>query len=214
MDYSIIDKKEILRELQNIGITEDNLISVYLFGSNYWGYANEESDIDLYVITKKDIGIKQLDLEKISFRYISTVEETTEAVLKGSWARYYVLKYASQLLIGEKITLPRFPKEKVEEYLNAKKEDVEKITKSPLKWGYLTLLAHIFLLNYFFYHNTDFSLESYKECKLLNKREQEFISKLKESLFDHEDVSLDQKREIVNVVEKIDKYILDNIEKQ
>ena len=46
MDYSIIDRKEILRELENIGIAEDNLISVYLLGSNYWGYANEESDIE------------------------------------------------------------------------------------------------------------------------------------------------------------------------
>jgi len=207
----IIDKKDILKELKAIGITENNLISVYLFGSNYWGYANEKSDIDLYVIVKKDVGVKQLDLDRISFRYISTLEETTEAILKGSWARYYVLKYASQLLIGERITLPTFPKEKVKEYLNAKKEDVEKITKSPLKWGYLTLLAHIFLLNYFFYNSTDFSLDSYKECKLLNKREKEFISKLKESLFNHNDVSLAQKREIVKVVEKIDEYIKEKI---
>jgi len=212
MDNPIIDKEEILKELKNIGIKQDNLVSVYLFGSNYWGYANENSDIDLYVIVKKDVGVKQLDLDRISFRYISTLEETTEAILKGSWARYYVLKYASELLIGERITLPSFPKEKVKEYLNAKKEDVERITESPLKWGYLTLIAHIFLLNFFFYKSTNFSLDSYKECKLLDKDEREFISELKERLFKHKGVSKKDKYEIVRIIEKLDKYIIENIE--
>lgn len=213
MANPIIDKEEILKELKNIGITQDNLVSVYLFGSKYWGYANEESDIDLYVITKKDIGIKQLDLEKISFRYISTLEETTEAVIKGSWARFYVLKYASKLLIGKEVSLPDYPKEKAVEYLNAKKEDIEKIPIAPLKWGYLTLMAHIFLINYFFYKSINFSLDSYKECRLLNNEEQEFISKLKKSLFNHKDVSLVQKEKIVRIIEKIDKYIIGNIRK-
>ncbi len=166
------------------------------------------------MIVKKDIGIKQLDLDKISFRYISTLEDTIEAILKGSWARYYVLNYASQLLIGEEVILPKFPREKVKEYLSAKKEDIEKIHTSPLKWGYLTLMAHIFLINYFFFKGTDFSLDSFNECKLLNRGEQEFISKLKISLFNHKDVSLDQKKRIVRIIRKIDKYIAENIDKE
>lgn len=127
MNAPLIDKKEILKELSDIGITQDNIISVYLFGSNYWGYANEKSDIDLYVIIKKDIGIKQLDLDKISFRYISTLEETKEAILKGSWARFYVLRYASELLIGEEVSLPDYPREKTVIYLDGKREDVESV---------------------------------------------------------------------------------------
>lgn len=213
MDKPIINKEEILKELKKIGITEDNIVSVYLFGSNYWGYANEKSDIDLYVIIKKDIGVKQLDLEKISFRYISTLEETTEAILKGSWARYYVLKYASQLLIGQSITVPPFPREKVKEYLKAKKEDVEKIPQCPLKWGYQRLLAHIFLLNYFFYNSKNFTLDSYKESKLLNQSEKEFIDKLKKALFHHNEVSIVEKEKIVEIIRKIDGYIIDNIER-
>lgn len=206
-----IDRKEILKELKNIGITEDKLLSVYLFGSNYWGYANEDSDIDLYVVVKKDIGLKQLDLERISFRYISTLEETKEAILNGSWARYYVLKYASKLLIGERVSLPSFPKDKVKEYITAKKEDVIKIQDSPLKWGYLTLIAHIFLLNYFFYNSRNFSLDSYLESQLLKDGEKEVISELKRALFEHREVSLIQKKEIVRIIENIDKYILENI---
>lgn len=212
MANPIIDKEEILKELKKIGITQDNLVSVYLFGSCYWGYADEKSDIDLYVIIKKDVGIKQLDLDKISFRYISTLEETKEAILKGSWARYYVLKYTSKLLIGDRVELPEYPKEKVKEYLEAKKKDTGIIPQSPLKWGYLTLMAHIFLLNHLFYKTTDFSLDSYKECKFLNKEDQEFISKLKEALFNHKDVSVTQKERIVKTIEKINTYIVENID--
>jgi predicted nucleotidyltransferase len=211
MNKQPIDKEKIIDELKKIGINDDNLIAVYLFGSNYWGYANENSDIDLYVITKKDIGIKQLDLEKISFRYISTLKETKEAISNGSWARYYVLKYASELLIGERIVLPKFPRDKVKEYINGKKEDIEKIPESSLKWGYLTLSAHIFLLNYFFYNSSNFSLDSYKESRLLNKEEKFFISELKKELFNHKDVSISKKKKIVKILEKIDKYILYNL---
>lgn len=207
MSGPTINKKEILKELNKIGITEDNLISVYLFGSNYWGYANEKSDIDLYVIIKKDIVIKQLDLEKISFRYISTLEETKEAILKGSWARFYVLKYASKLLIGKDVPLPEYPKEKAIDFINGKREDVAKILESPLKWGYMTLIIRIFLINYLFFRIDSFNLKSYEICEILSEEEKEFISMLYENLFNHNDVAIEDKKRIVEIIEKLEGYI-------
>lgn len=207
MNGPVIDKKEILKELGKIGITKNNLVSVYLFGSNYWGYANEESDIDLYVIIKKDIGIKQLDLDKISFRYICTLEETEEAILKGSWARFYVLKFASRLLIGEKVSLPDYPKEKALAYIDGKREDVEKILKAPLKWGYITLMIRVFLINYLFLDIKSFNLKSYEECKVLNEEDKRFISTLYENLFKHKDVGIEEKKMVIKLIEKLEKYI-------
>lgn len=211
MNGPVINKKEILRELSNIGITEDNLLSVYLFGSNYWGYTNEKSDIDLYVIVKKDIGIKQLDLEKISFRYICTLEETEEAILKGSWARFYVLTFASRLLIGEKVSLPDYPKEKALDYINGKKEDVVKILQSPLKWGYMTLMMRIFLINYLFSNIYSFHLKSYEECSMLNEKEKEFISMLYDKLFNHKEVGMEDKKRIVEIIDRLEVYIRKNL---
>jgi len=211
MNGPVIDIKEILKELRNIGITEDNLVSVYLFGSNYWGYANDKSDIDLYVIVKKDIGIKQLDLDKISFRYICTLEETEEAILKGSWARFYVLKFASKLLIGKKVSFPDFPKEKALAYIDGKKEDVEKILKSPLKWGYITLMIRVFLINYLFFNINSFNLKSYEECNILNEKEKGFISMLYERLFNHKEIGMEDKKRIVEIINRLEVYIRKNL---
>ena len=211
MNGPVIDKKEILRELSNIGITEDNLLSVYLFGSNYWGYANEKSDIDLYVIVKKDIGLKQLDLERISFRYICTLEETEEAILKGSWARFYVLKFASRLLIGKKVTLPDYPKEKAIAYIDGKREDVEKILQSPLKWGYITLMVRVFLINYLFFNINSFNLKSYEECNILNEKEKEFLSILYDKLFNHKEIEREDKEKIIEIIENLERHIRKNL---
>ncbi|MGI5897837.1 MAG: nucleotidyltransferase domain-containing protein [Candidatus Dojkabacteria bacterium] len=207
MDISGVNKKEILRELGKIGITEDNVLSVYLFGSNYWGYANEQSDIDLYVIVKEDVGFKQLDLGKISFRYICTLEETKEAILKGSWARFYVLKFASRLLIGKKVVLPNYPKEKALAYIDGKREDVEKVVESPLKWGYMTLMVRIFLINYLFLDINSFDLKAYEKCNLLSEKEKEFIDMLYDNLFNHKDVDIQEKRKIVKIIDKLEEYI-------
>ena len=211
MNREIIDTAKILSELKKIGITEDNLVAVYLFGSQYWGYANENSDIDFYVIIKKDIGVKQLDLEKISFRYISTLEETKEAILKGSWARFYVLKYASSLLIGKGVELPEFPREKTLEYLDGKRVDVEKILQSPLKWGYITLMIRVFLINYLFQNSTSFNLKSFEECKVLEEEDKRFIAMLYENLFNHKDVSTEDKERIIEIIERLEGYIRGNI---
>ncbi len=211
MNGPVIDIKEILKELSNIGIKEDNLVSVYLFGSNYWGYANEKSDIDLYVIVKKDIGIKQLDLDKISFRYICTLEETEEAILKGSWARFYVLKYASRLLIGDEVSLPDYPKNKAIAYIDGKREDVEKIIQSPLKWGYVTLMIRVFLINYLFFNINSFNLKSYEECEILSEDDKKFICMLYNNLFNHNGVDIEDKKKIIEIIDNLEKYIRKNL---
>ena len=207
---SEIDIGEVFSELKKLGVGKEDVVSIYLFGSRYWGYAKEDSDFDLYVVLRNKISLDQKDVGLISFRYISTESETCEAIEKGSWARYYVLKFASKLIYGESIKLPEYPRNKFSDYLKAKRVDVEKIVESPLKWGYLTLMARVFYVNYYFDRIERFDLKSFKDCTFLTDSEKKFILGLYEKLFGYKLATMAEKQEIVRIVNKIEAELLGN----
>ena len=204
-----LDLNIVFEELKKLGVEKEDVVSIYLFGSRYWGYFTDDSDFDLYVVLRNKINLDQIDVGLISFRYLSTEEETIEAVAKGSWARYYVLKSASSLIYGKTIRLPEYPRNKFFDYLKVKRVDVEKIIEAPLKWGYVTLMARVFFVNYFLNKSEKYNLESFKYCDMLSDEEKIFTEGLYRKLFDHSPADVEEKQEIVRIIDKIEGALLE-----
>jgi predicted nucleotidyltransferase len=205
----IFNKKEVFEALESVGVIESNVLAIYLFGSHYWGYDTEDSDIDYYVLLKDSIEKKQEDMGKISFRYLSSLDETNEAIRKGSWARYFILNYASKQVYGSRIKFSSYKKKMFLEYMKSKEKDIALIGERPLKWGFLTLMMYIFFINYFVSNITTFNLKDYSECVALNNEEKRFVSKLYVTLFTHTEVSGEEKSRIVELVNKLKQFILE-----
>ncbi|MBN2015897.1 nucleotidyltransferase domain-containing protein [Candidatus Dojkabacteria bacterium] len=206
-------KEEILEKIEAAGIPKSNLYSVLLFGSHYWGYDSENSDIDLYIILKNKQE-KVSDTGNLSLHYQTTLKELNERINSGSWASYYVIKYASYLLFGMRPVLPEFPKKKILKYLDKKKEEIQLIENKNRKWAFLTLIKRVFFLNYFYNGVKSFKLEDFTKCKQLEKKDILFLSKQYDKIFKHTKEKKGDNRNLKVIIIKIEKVIKALIKKK
>lgn len=193
----ILEQKEvILSKIQKAGIDIDNLHSVHLFGSHFWGYANENSDIDLYIVLKSPKD-KVPDIDNLSLHYQITTEEINQKISNGSWASFYVLNYCSELLYGEKVKTIEYPKVKIKDYLKEKSEDYNLIDEKGLPFAFIVIMLRIFFLNYVIGINS-FKLDDFKKSNVLSVEQKTFLERKYNDLYmgrriDNEDRQVFQK---------------------
>lgn len=202
---------EIFNTLGNIGIKQEDVVSIYLFGSYYWGYAAEGSDLDLYVILKTHSDRTNVKAGNIHFVYINTEDECNEKIRQGSWSHYYVLNHTSRGIWGKKIKFVEYPRDKALLYLKEKEGDLEGILIDKAKWSILTLMARVFLADYFLFNIKTFKLTDFKKCPIFNKEEKKFINMVYVKLFKGEDITMEDRRRMVELCEKVEEYIRENI---
>lgn len=205
----IQQREEILSKVIEAGIPKENIHSIHVFGSYFWGYANIDSDIDLYVILKEQRE-KVKDIEKISLHYQITPTQVTQKIKLGSWASYYVLKYASYRLFGEKLEVPKYPKHKFIDYLAKKRADINNFKIYPAKVQFIVVMVRIFYLNYL--NNIgSFRLTDFQKCKLLSQAEVELLEKVYTNVFSRNNNSSEEIEELLSIANKIELHIIEYI---
>ncbi len=199
----ILEQKEvILSKIQKAGIDIDNIHSVHLFGSHFWGYANENSDIDLYIVLKSPKD-KVPDIDNLSLHYQITTEEINQKISNGSWASFYVLNYCSELLYGEKVKTIEYPKEKINDYLKEKSEDYNLIDEKGLPFAFIVIMLRVFFLN-FVNGIKSFELTDFRKCNGLSFDQKSFLERKYQDLYGDRSFNDHDKSEFKKIFKELD----------
>lgn len=205
-----VDKAEVDMFLKSCRETlGENLIAVVLYGSRYWGFADEDSDYDLFLFVKKVDKKSKRDSKELSKRYPKFhiryfVAITDERIVRRSgWAGYVVLTEFSYPLFKTKVyseflkTLKKNTPDikevvKVYKFEKNKYEMDEFQKKTGFKaneWGFFSIWRRLQIID--FYGNskvrTDLD-ENIKACSdMVSKHSSQFLHELQDRVYKRSD---------------------------
>ena len=97
MQNNITDIKQNLDQIAQIIAETVPVESIYLFGSHAYGTANKDSDIDLYVVFKDELPMRELDAITAIRRAIDSVKTGPVDILGLKQNRFNDLKTCATL---------------------------------------------------------------------------------------------------------------------
>lgn len=206
MNSIIRQKEEILKLIEDFGVELDNVQSIHLIGSHFWGYASEaESDIDLLIIDKDYVNTDEIAIEDMRINAIrSNIKGLRKNMIEGNFWKFLISQKNFYPLYGHPVTMEfESTREQTRNYFQSKYErDVETIINLPIKSGFHTVMKFIQYLNHTqnigSYKLTDFSISPD-----LNEKEKEILEKAYIHTFNRTDADQSLKIEIKDIAQKL-----------
>jgi len=203
----ILQRQRILGLIEKVGIPLSNLQSVHLFGSHYWGYDTDKSDIDLYIVVKKKQE-QVKDIENLALHYQQTPQNIQKAIKKGGWGSFYTLKFASYRLFGQYFDIQKFKKEKILDYLKSVDYEKEEVNRKDRKWAFFSFIKRMFIVNYFQNNISTYKINDFQKCSQLEDEEINFLEKEYCKLMRKEFDIDEEKQDYLYLINKIEGILL------
>ena len=92
-----IDVKQKLQEISQIIANTVPVESIYLFGSYAYGTPNKDSDLDLYVVFKDEMSMRELDAITAISMAINPVKNMSMDILGLKQNRFHIRKMYATL---------------------------------------------------------------------------------------------------------------------
>ncbi len=188
---------------------KNNIQVVLLLGSHLWGYAGEDSDIDLIIIYKHKPVQKIEPFDKVSAEIQVDLESWNAKMGRSNWDNYFQATFCSYPLFGN---LPeyKFQRENIIEWFKEKYDfHFSSITEKSTKQGFLTLISRVFYLNHFYSDKGSFKLYDFWVCEYLTNEEKTFLETQLILLMNRENNSLEEKIKIKNIADKLQNKIIE-----
>lgn len=206
----IIEKKDyLIKKIESQGVDMNNLKTLLLLGSHLWGYAGEDSDIDLLAIYKNKPTNLIEPFDNVTIEIQVDLERLESKMQRSNWDNYSTIKYCSYPLFG-KIPQLNFTRTNIVSWLNEKHDfHISTITELRTKQGFLTVISRVFYLNHFFSDVGSFKLHDFLFCKYLTSEDKNFLEFQLLNLFKRRDNSKEEKLRMMQIAERLQTRIIE-----
>lgn len=210
MPSEIIEKKKyLLQKIESQGVDMDNLKTLILLGSHLWGYAGEDSDIDLLAIYKSKPTKLIEPFDNVTIEIQVDLERLKSKMQRSNWDNYSTIKYCSYPLFGA-LPLLNFSRANIVGWLKEKYDfHISTIAELKTKQGFLTVMSRVFYLNHFFSDVGSFKLHDFLFCKYLTSEDKNFLEMQLLNLFKRRDNSKEEKLRMIQIAEELQSKIIE-----